>query len=85
MIFTPTSLAGAMLIDVEPTADSRGLFARTFCAREFVARGLEPAIAQASVSVNASRGSRAASTSRRAESSVQKPCSTRGSVRSQCS
>ena len=56
MIFTPTSLAGAMLIDVEPTADSRGLFARTFCAREFVAHGLEPAIAQASVSVNARKG-----------------------------
>ena len=56
MIFTPTSLAGAVVIDVEPKADSRGLFARTFCAREFVEHGLDPAVAQASVSVNARKG-----------------------------
>lgn len=56
MRFTETGLAGAYLVDVEPHADDRGLFARTYCAREFEAAGLVPTIAQASVSVNRRRG-----------------------------
>lgn len=39
MIFTETSLAGAYVIDLEPRSDSRGWFARTYCAQEFAAIG----------------------------------------------
>ena len=35
MRFVETGLAGAWLIEPEPIADARGLFARTFCEREF--------------------------------------------------
>jgi dTDP-4-dehydrorhamnose 3,5-epimerase len=35
MIFTPTPLAGAYLIDLEKKVDDRGFFARLFCAKEF--------------------------------------------------
>ena len=35
MIFKETKLKGAYVIDLEPFQDERGLFARTFCRREF--------------------------------------------------
>lgn len=35
MRFHNTGLAGAYIIDLEPFQDDRGLFARTFCKREF--------------------------------------------------
>jgi dTDP-4-dehydrorhamnose 3,5-epimerase len=53
MIFTPTPLGGAWTLDVEPREDERGFFARTFCRREFEEHGLDPEIAQCSLSVNA--------------------------------
>lgn len=37
------------MIDLEPHADSRGFFARSFCQREFEAHGLTPVIAQVNV------------------------------------
>ena len=40
MIFTPTRLAGAYLIDVERHEDERGFLARTFCEQEFAEHGL---------------------------------------------
>lgn len=49
-------LDGAFLIDLESTADERGSFARTFCTREFAARGLDPRITQCSISYNHLRG-----------------------------
>ncbi len=52
----PTALPGAWLIEPEPLADERGFFARTFCAEEFRAHGLDPAVAQCSVSYNRQRG-----------------------------
>jgi dTDP-4-dehydrorhamnose 3,5-epimerase len=55
MIFTATPLAGAFIVDVEPHSDERGLFARTYCAEEFRARGLADAMLQISVSFNARR------------------------------
>lgn len=55
MIFTETALAGAVIVDVEPHRDSRGFFARTYCAREFAEHGLDPAIAQCSISHNMRR------------------------------
>lgn len=56
MRFEETPLAGAFVIEVEPFTDERGLFARTFCREEVAAHGLDPAVAQCSVSWNASAG-----------------------------
>ena len=52
MIFTPTDLAGVVVVTPELHADERGFFARTFCAREFEAAGLRPLVVQANVSFN---------------------------------
>lgn len=56
MIFTPTPLRGAFIVELERLEDSRGFFARTWCAREFEAHGLNPRLAQCSVSFNKNRG-----------------------------
>ena len=56
MIFTETPLGGAFVIEPEPVADARGLFARTWCRGEFEARGLETRIAQCSTSLNLKKG-----------------------------
>src|SRR6266511_4329269 len=56
MIFTETRLPDAFVIDPEPYADERGLFARTFCAREFAEHGLDATTVQCNVSLNRHRG-----------------------------
>lgn len=56
MIFTETALKGAYIIDIEKREDSRGFFARTFCAQEFVAHGLEITNAQCSIAFNHKKG-----------------------------
>jgi dTDP-4-dehydrorhamnose 3,5-epimerase len=56
MIFRETPLAGAWALEPERIEDERGFFARTYCRRDFEARGLDPAIAQCSVSFNHRRG-----------------------------
>jgi dTDP-4-dehydrorhamnose 3,5-epimerase len=56
MIFTETPLKGAFVIDLEPHMDERGFFARTFCAREFEKRGLNPKVAQCNLSFNSRTG-----------------------------
>ncbi|MCU1347663.1 MAG: rfbC [Acidobacteria bacterium] len=56
MIFTPTPIGGAFLIDIEPQQDDRGFFARTFDAEELASRGLEARVAQTSISYNRKRG-----------------------------
>ncbi|MBC8074568.1 MAG: dTDP-4-dehydrorhamnose 3,5-epimerase [Chloroflexales bacterium] len=56
MIFTETPLAGAFLVEPERIADERGFFARTWCAEEFAARGLEARLVQCNVSYNQRRG-----------------------------
>lgn len=56
MRFAETAIAGAYLVEPEPFADERGLFARTFCADSFAARGLEARLVQASTSFNPTRG-----------------------------
>lgn len=56
MIFTESPLPGAFLVDMEPVADERGFFARSFCADEFAARGLGVTLRQCSVSFNARSG-----------------------------
>lgn len=49
-------IPGAFLLEIEPAADDRGFFARTFCAREFAAAGLAAQFVQTSLSVNPRRG-----------------------------
>lgn len=56
MIFTPTPLAGAYVLELERREDERGFFARAFCQKEFAEHGLNPRIAQCNVSFNAKRG-----------------------------
>ncbi len=56
MIFRETPLRGAFVIDLEPQVDPRGFFARTWCENEATAHGLNPRVAQCSVSFNARRG-----------------------------
>jgi dTDP-4-dehydrorhamnose 3,5-epimerase len=54
--FVETTLPGAFVIEPQLVRDDRGWFARTFDAREFAERGLEPSIAQCSTSFNAKAG-----------------------------
>jgi dTDP-4-dehydrorhamnose 3,5-epimerase len=56
MQFEKLPLAGAVLVNIEAQRDERGFFARTFCSREFAARGLPAAVVQASISYNELRG-----------------------------
>jgi dTDP-4-dehydrorhamnose 3,5-epimerase len=56
VIFKPTDLPGAFVIEPERKEDYRGYFARTFCEKEFGALGLETRIAQCSVSFNPRKG-----------------------------
>jgi dTDP-4-dehydrorhamnose 3,5-epimerase len=52
MIFRTTPLSGARVVELEPHVDPRGLFARSFCEREFAAHGLATRYPQANVSWN---------------------------------
>ena len=56
MIFTTTDLQGAFIIDIEPRADFRGFFARTFCEQEFIEHGLEVTNVQCSIAFNHKQG-----------------------------
>jgi dTDP-4-dehydrorhamnose 3,5-epimerase len=56
MIFTETRLKGAWIIDPGRLEDARGFFARTWCRKEFEARGLDAGLAQCSISYNARKG-----------------------------
>jgi dTDP-4-dehydrorhamnose 3,5-epimerase len=56
MRFRETPIEGAWIVETEPATDGRGLFARTFDADEFAARGLEAGVAQCSTSLNTRAG-----------------------------
>jgi dTDP-4-dehydrorhamnose 3,5-epimerase len=56
MIFEETKIAGVFKIQLEPVSDDRGSFARTWCRKEFVTRGLNPDVAQCSVSFSKRKG-----------------------------
>ena len=56
MIFSETALPGAVVIELERVADERGFFARSFCAREFAAHGLDARVAQCNISFNRVKG-----------------------------
>jgi dTDP-4-dehydrorhamnose 3,5-epimerase len=52
MKFTPTRVAGAWLVELEPRSDDRGFFARAWCRDEFASHGLTPALAQCNLAVS---------------------------------
>jgi dTDP-4-dehydrorhamnose 3,5-epimerase len=54
--YTPTSVAGVTIVDIEPHRDHRGFFSRSFCAEEFAKYGLDSAVAQTNISYNHARG-----------------------------
>jgi dTDP-4-dehydrorhamnose 3,5-epimerase len=56
VIFVPTPLAGAFIVDIERHSDDRGSFARTWCSREFAKMGLDKELAQCNASYNRRRG-----------------------------
>lgn len=56
MIFHETPLPGARVVEPERLADERGFFARLFDPRDFEARGLNPNVAQTSLSFNPRKG-----------------------------
>ncbi|HEV7969218.1 MAG TPA: dTDP-4-dehydrorhamnose 3,5-epimerase [Candidatus Acidoferrales bacterium] len=56
MNFFAVPLQGACVIEIEPIADERGFFARTWCAEEFKSHGLNPNLAQCSISFNQQKG-----------------------------
>ncbi len=56
MIFTPTDVAGAYIVDLEPRGDERGFFARAFCRGEFEAHGLSSRVIQCNLSSSSRAG-----------------------------
>jgi dTDP-4-dehydrorhamnose 3,5-epimerase len=56
VILRETGITGAWAIDVEPSSDERGLFARTFDADVFAEHGLNAGVAQCSTSFNTLAG-----------------------------
>ncbi len=56
MIFQATKIPGVFLVEPERLSDERGFFARTWCREAFINHGLNPDLAQCSVSFNAKCG-----------------------------
>lgn len=56
MIFQETVLQGAYIVELERLEDERGFFARSWCQREFEARGLNPRLVQCNISFNKKKG-----------------------------
>lgn len=56
MTYEQTKLAGVVLVHMEPKADERGFFARSWCQKEFASRNLETKLVQCSISFNRRKG-----------------------------
>lgn len=56
MRFEPVAVAGAYIVHLEPHADERGAFARTYCGAEFRGAGIEFAPVQCNLSRNPQPG-----------------------------
>jgi len=56
VLFLETKLPGVIEINLEAKSDQRGFFARTWCQKEFEARGLNTKLVQCSVSYNERKG-----------------------------
>lgn len=56
MIFLETKLKDAYIIESERLNDERGFFARTWCQREFIKRGINSKLVQCNISFNKKKG-----------------------------
>jgi dTDP-4-dehydrorhamnose 3,5-epimerase len=56
MRFSPAEIAGVVIVDLEPAADTRGFFARLHCPEDFAAAGWPFVPAQTSLSRNLAAG-----------------------------
>jgi dTDP-4-dehydrorhamnose 3,5-epimerase len=56
VIFEPSAIAGAYIVEPDNVEDERGFFARTYCAEEFADAGLADCTAQSSISFNRAAG-----------------------------
>ncbi len=56
MKFVEAGLAGVYLIELEPIADERGSFARSWCREEFRAAGVDFTVVQTNISFNNAAG-----------------------------
>jgi dTDP-4-dehydrorhamnose 3,5-epimerase len=56
MIFTPTKLPGAYVVDLNRLEDERGFFARSWCQREAQELGIDPHVVQCNISFNKKKG-----------------------------
>ncbi|NQU41451.1 MAG: dTDP-4-dehydrorhamnose 3,5-epimerase family protein [Lentisphaerae bacterium] len=56
MKIEPTTLPGVFKFCLEPQADERGYFARTFCGRQLAEAGLETSFPEHSISFNRAAG-----------------------------
>ena len=56
MIFKPTGIDGAFVIELKKIQDDRGYFARTFCQKEFQAHGLCTFLVQANTAFTQRKG-----------------------------
>ena len=56
MKFTPATIEGVVVVDIERRVDERGFFARQWCADEMQRAGLDPRLAQINTSRSTSAG-----------------------------
>ncbi len=56
MRFTQTAIPGVIIVEIEPVADERGFFARSWCEREAAAHGLTLETVQCNISFNRRKG-----------------------------
>jgi len=56
LIISPTSIAGACIVDIDARQDERGFFARSWCVNEFQQCGLNARLVQCNISFNLQRG-----------------------------
>jgi len=56
MKFFSTNIFGVFEVQPEPMQDERGFFARTWCQKEFSAKGLASELVQCSISYNTKKG-----------------------------
>lgn len=56
MQYTPTDIAGVVIVDIEPQRDDRGFSSRSFCSEEFSSHGLVSPVARTDISYSYARG-----------------------------
>jgi dTDP-4-dehydrorhamnose 3,5-epimerase len=56
MIFTPTSISGVVVVDLDPIEDDRGFFARVYDREEFSSQGIALDAVEMNVSFNRLKG-----------------------------